>query len=462
MDTAPVRVRFAPSPTGYMHVGGARTALFNYLYARNRGGTFILRIEDTDRNRYQEGAVEEIVTSLQWLGLQWDEGPVVGGPHQPYVQSERKELYERHAYELLDRGKAYRCFCSAEKLQRQREAAEASNTVNIAGYDKTCRNLSEEQIQTKLSQQIPFVIRFKIPQSRTITFLDQIRGEIEYSTDVLDDLVLLKSDGFPTYHLANVVDDHTMAITHVLRGDEWIASTPRHILIYEALGWEPPQFAHLPVILSETGGKLSKRKGAASVMDYKKAGFLPEALANFLALLGWASGDTREIMPIEEISKIFTIDRISPKSSVFDEKKLEWMNGYYLKERSVESITPDIIALWKEYGIIADGQALESGYVRVVLTLLKDRSKRLTELAQSASYFFNDPQQYTEKAAKKYFSEGSSEVLRVLLEQLKSIDPFTHDAIEVVYRVHAESNAVNASKLIHPTRLALSGIDYGP
>ena len=309
-----VRVRFAPSPTGYLHVGGARSALFNYLFARRYNGKFILRIEDTDRSRFVQDALQEIFDSLKWLGLEWDEGPQTGGDHGPYIQSQRTEIYQNHAKILLESGHAYRCFCTPERLAQLR--AEQEKTKQSVGYDRCCRELTEEQIQKNLADGIPYVIRFKVPHGRTIVFEDKIRGVIQYSSDILDDLVLIKSDGFPTYHMASVVDDHLMEITHVLRGDEWIASTPRHVLIYEAFGWTPPVFAHLPVILSPDGGKLSKRKGAASVMDYKRAGFLPEALFNFLALLGWAPGDSREKMSVEELIGSFALEQVSPKASV--------------------------------------------------------------------------------------------------------------------------------------------------
>ncbi len=267
-----VRVRFAPSPTGYLHVGGARTALFNYLFAKKMGGKFLLRIEDTDQNRYHEGALDEIFTSLKWMGLNWDEGPEVGGDCGPYFQSERLELYSKYADELLEKGLAYRCFCTSERLTALREEQEKGGKPQASGYDRHCRDLTAEEVQAKIDAGEPSVIRLRIPDSETITFNDAIRGDISFESDTLDDFVLLKTDGFPTYHLANVIDDHFMKISHVLRGDEWITSAPKHELLYRSFGWNPPVWAHLPVILSETGGKLSKRKGAASVMDYYREG----------------------------------------------------------------------------------------------------------------------------------------------------------------------------------------------
>ncbi|MCU0277182.1 MAG: glutamate--tRNA ligase, partial [Acidobacteria bacterium] len=271
----PPVVRFAPSPTGYLHVGGARTALFNFLFARHHNGTFILRIEDTDQKRYQPEALAEIFASLRWLGLHWDKGPEVEGDSGPYFQSQRTAIYRDHAEKLVAAGRAYRCFCSEERLATLREEQERAKMAHGSGYDRHCRSLSVGQVEKLLAAGAPHVVRLKVPDGRAVAFHDQIRGDIAYDSAQLDDLVLLKSDGFPTYHLANVVDDHRMGITHVLRGDEWIASTPKHILIYEACGWTPPIFAHMPVILAPDGGKLSKRRGAASVLDYQRAGFLP-------------------------------------------------------------------------------------------------------------------------------------------------------------------------------------------
>jgi len=455
-----IRVRFAPSPTGYLHVGGARSALFNYLFAKKMGGTFILRIEDTDQNRFVEGALREIYDSLHWMGLDWDEGPEVGGNYGPYVQSERLDLYKKYAQELLDKGHAYRCFCTPERIATVREAQEKAKQP--AGYDRSCRNLSPEQIQENLDKGMPCVIRFKIPAGRTVAFNDHIRGKIEYSSDILDDLVLIKTDGFPTYHMANVVDDHLMKISHVLRGDEWIASTPRHVLIYEAFGWQHPEFAHLPVILSPDGGKLSKRKGAASVMDYKRGGFLPEALFNFLAFLGWSPGDDREKMPKEEMIAAFSLDQVSAKASVLDEKKLEWMNGLYMTEKNASSLIDEVLPVWKEKGWVDSTVGMGDPHVLTVINMLKVRSKRLTELAESAMYFFVDPVTYEEKAVRKTFTPAASELLGKLHSQLIGITDFNHGALEVLYHEFAEKNSVSSGNLIHPTLLAISGVSFGP
>ena len=456
-----IRVRFAPSPTGYLHVGGARTALFNWLFARANKGVFILRIEDTDRARYTPEAEKEIFESLNWLGLSWDEGPKTEGEVGPYYQSQRTGLYQKEIQKLIKEGKAYRCFCTAERLQKVREE-QKNKKSGTSGYDRHCRNLSSEEEQRLLSEGKPFVVRFKVPFDRTVVFNDLIRGEIEYNSNILDDLVLMKSDGFPTYHLANVIDDHYMQISHVLRGDEWIPSTPRHVLIYEAFGWELPQFAHLPVILAPNGGKLSKRKGAASVTDYKKAGYLPEALLNFLSLLGWAPGDDREIMSVDDIIKAFSLDRISPKSSVFDEKKLEWINGHYLRNTDTDKIFNSVVDRWEKAGLINQLDSRNKEYCYKVIDLLKDRSKTISEITDNAFYFFFDPKEYDAKGARKHFKEGSIPVLKALNEKLEALKSFNHDALENVYREYAENSKLSASKLIHPTRLAVSGVSFGP
>ncbi|MBN2189404.1 MAG: glutamate--tRNA ligase [Chitinispirillaceae bacterium] len=455
-----VRVRFAPSPTGYLHAGGARSALFNYLFAKHNGGTFILRIEDTDRSRYVEGALQEIYDSLKWLGLEWDEGPEKGGAYGPYVQSERAALYRGHAEKLLASGGAYRCFCTPERLAALREEQEKNRQP--AGYDKKCRALSKEENERLLSAGTPHVVRLAIPAGRKIVFNDLIRGPIEYSSDVLDDIILIKSDGFPTYHMANVVDDHLMNITHVMRGDEWISSTPRHVLLYEAFGWRPPQFAHLPVILAGDGKKLSKRKGAASVMDYKRAGYLPEALFNFLALLGWAPGDEREKMGREELAKAFSLERVSPKPAVFDEKKLEWMNGTYLAERSAASLAAEIVPAWKEKGWILKEAKEDDCFYRAVIDLLKVRAKKLVELVDNSEYFFRDPEKYEAKGAKKQFRPETAQSLKALAEAIGGAAEFSAPALEKTYHDYAEKAGIQPGQIIHPTRLAVSGASFGP
>ena len=453
-----IRVRFAPSPTGYLHVGGARSALFNYLFAKHHSGTFILRIEDTDRNRFVEGALEEIYASLGWLGINWDEGPDVGGSYGPYIQSERTAIYKEHADKLIADGAAYRCFCTPERLTQVR--GEQEKNKEKIGYDRHCRQLSEEESLKRSDSGDPYVIRFKIPDGKSITFKDVVRGNIEYKSDIMDDFVLLKTDGFPTYHLASVVDDHLMNISHVLRGDEWIASTPKHILLYEALGWELPEFAHLPVILSSTGGKLSKRKGAASVMDYKKAGYLPDALSNFLALLGWAPGDDREKMAPEELIEAFAMEQVSPKSSVFDEKKLEWMNGLYMAEEATSTLAEAVKTILSENGM--NFTNMEEEYLFHAIDLLKSRSKKIPDLAAALGYFYNDPASYDEKADRKNFIPDAVERLSQLKIAFETDKAFTCESLEKSFRTLAENTQTPIGKFIHPTRLAVSGVSFGP
>ncbi len=453
-----IRVRFAPSPTGYLHIGGARTALFNYLFARHYGGSFILRIEDTDRKRFQQDALDDIFNSLRWLQIEWDEGPLQGGKFGPYFQSERLKIYQEMAERLVAEKKAYYCFCSEERLANLRQ--EHSRESTFTGYDRFCLNLSEDEVQEKLQAGLPHVVRLKIPDSRTIEFQDLIRGQICYQSNLLDDLVLLKSDGYPTYHLANVVDDHLMEISHVMRGDEWISSTPKHIVLYQAFGWQPPLFAHLPIILSPDGGKLSKRKGAASVLDFKQAGFLPQAVVNFLALLGWNPGDDKEIRKLEEIIGLFSLERISPKAAVFDEKKLEWMNGVYLQQIPTAELATLIVPLWQKAGLNPENYAPD--YLIQIIELLKVRCKKLTDFVDAALFFFQDPQHYEEKAEKKYFSLQTAGYLKFIAAQAEKLTDFSVIELERVFQEAVAHFNCSAGNLIHPTRLAVSGRSTGP
>ncbi len=456
-----IRVRFAPSPTGYLHVGGARTALFNYLFAKKNGGKFLLRIEDTDRTRYHEGALDEIFTSLRWMGLDWDEGPEVGGDCGPYFQSERLDLYKKYADELVEKGLAYHCFCSSERLDALRAEQESSENPQATGYDRHCRNLSSEEVAAKLAAGEPSVIRLKIPDSQTIVFDDVIRGQISFESDTLDDFVLLKTDGFPTYHLANVIDDHFMRISHVLRGDEWITSAPKHVLLYKAFGWETPIWAHLPVILSETGGKLSKRKGAASVMDYYREGVLPHALFNFLALLGWSPGDDKEIMTLEEMIELFTLDRIGGKPSVFDSKKLEWMNGQYIAESSAETLLAEVKPAMVELGLVTSDYG--DAKILPVIDMMKGRSKKVTEIAGTLSYFFVKPESFDEGSMKKIAKQdNAAEVLNDIANGIESLADFSAESVDTLFHSYMEEKALGFGKVGMPVRVAITGVGGGP
>ncbi len=453
-----VRVRFAPSPTGFLHVGGARTALYNWLFARHHGGSFILRIEDTDRTRYVPEALEDIKEGLRWLGLDWDEGPDVGGPHGPYFQSQRTELYRKKALELVEKGAAYPCFCTAERLAELRALQRA--TGQRTGYDRRCRNLTPEEREEKLRRGEPHVIRLKVPLDGTTEFTDRLRGKIVYENRELEDIILLKSDGFPTYHLANVVDDHEMGITHVMRADEWIPSTPYHVILYRAFGWDPPEFAHLPVILSPDGkGKLSKRHGATSVREFQKAGYLPDALVNFLALLGWSPGDDREILTREELIELFDLDRVGTRPVHFDYKKLEWMNGEYIRKTPDAQLLEEVRKRVQAHGLAANEEDLQR-----MIPLLKERVRTLEQFIEYGIYFFRDPETYDPKGVRKHFQPPEEVIPR--LEALKSrweaLPEWTETALEHSLRELAEELQVKAGKLIHPVRLSLTGFTVGP
>ncbi|ERP32013.1 glutamate--tRNA ligase [Chitinivibrio alkaliphilus] len=450
-----VRVRFAPSPTGYLHVGGARTALFNYLFAKKMQGSFIVRIEDTDQSRYQEDALTEIFTSLTWLGLEWDEGPEKGGSYGPYYQSQRLELYETYTQELLESGVAYHCFCSAERLASLRAKQEADHRPS--GYDRHCRHISLEEANKRRAAGETSVVRLRIPDDETIHFVDEIRGEISFTTNELDDFVLMKTDGYPTYHLANVVDDHAMEISHVLRGDEWINSTPKHELLYRSFGWAPPKWVHLPIILAESGGKLSKRKGAASVMDYCRRGILPEALFNFLALLGWSPGDDRELLDTAEMASLFSFSGISPKGSVFDTTKLEWMNGQYLAhasaERLVEEVTPFI-----------DETVAQFPPLMEAVGLLKSRCKTLQELGEALQLLCHDPQEYpdTKKVVKALKKNGVEALFSDMIDLVSECREFAAPVLEEAFSRYLSEKELGFGRVGLPVRIALTGQAGGP
>ena len=451
-----VRVRFAPSPTGYLHVGGLRTALYNYLFARRNGGTFVLRIEDTDRARYVEGAVENLIQTLAWAGLDYDEGPLRGGPGAPYVQSERTEIYRSHARQLIDKGRAYYAFDTAAELEEMRKSLEKQGL--FPRYDRRALTLTPDEVQSRLASGVPAVVRMKIPDSTTIAFDDIIRGRVEFSSEQIDDQVLLKSDGFPTYHLANVVDDHLMGISHVIRGEEWLSSTPKHVLLYQYFGWDLPAFAHLPLLLNPDKSKLSKRQGDVAVEDYKQKGYLREALVNFVAFLGWNPGDEREIFFMDQLVKEFSLERVGKSGAVFNVDKLNWLNQQHLKLKSNEELAVLIKPYVQAHQIEKKGE----GYFLKVIGLLKERIAFPKDFVEMSAYFFDDPESVDDAGIKKYWEEGTNDRMRVLADRLGSLSEYSHASIETTVRQFAEELQMKPTKLIHPARLALSGRTTGP
>ncbi len=466
-----VRVRFAPSPTGLLHIGGLRTALYNYLFARARGGRFILRIEDTDRARFVEEAEQDILDALRWAGLSFDEGPETDGPSAPYRQSERGDIYRRYADQLIDSGHAYYAFDTKDELEamRERPASEdsPSPTYNSAtrGEMRNALTLSEDEVQRLLEEGAEHVVRLKVPRGRTVRFDDVVRGAVSFASGELDDQVLLKSDGLPTYHLANVVDDHLMGITHVIRGEEWLPSTPKHILLYEAFGWAPPAMAHLPLILSPDGGKLSKRDAdqlglPVFVKDYRQAGCEPEALVNFLAFLGWNPGTEQEVFSLEGLAEAFSLERVGAGGVQFDRDKLRWYNQQHLKR-----LDPKTLANRARSSLEEQGYDPSDTYLRAVAALMQDRLTFARELAEEHGFFFEDPSEYEEKGVKKRWKGDSADLLRAYadrLEALEEAEPFDAETTEQVLRALADARNCGAGRIIHPTRLAVSGRSYGP
>ena len=452
-----VRVRFAPSPTGYVHVGSLRTALYNYLFARHHGGVNILRIEDTDRTRYVEGAVENMLRTMEWAGITFDEGPIQGGPCGPYVQSERTELYRKHADELIARGKAYSCFCTPERLDQVRKAQQAAGIPPM--YDRLCRNLTKEEADKRIASGEAHVVRMRVPIGEVVRFHDIIRGDVEFDSKTIDDQVLLKSDGFPTYHLANIVDDHLMQITHVIRGEEWLPSTPKHVLLYEAFGWEPPKFAHLPLLLNADRSKLSKRQGDVAVEDYRDNGYLPEALVNFLALMGWNPSATEELFSIDELIRQFDLERVNKAGAVFNREKLDWMNAEYIRKMTPAELLPLVRPLLEARNYVAGDE-----YVLQVIHAMQERVRTLPDFVDFASYFFVPPDftDVDEKYKSKHWTPEAKERLRALLPKLEALETWDHDSLEYTVREFAEANGISAGKLIHPIRLAVTGKGMGP
>ncbi|MDP4219154.1 MAG: glutamate--tRNA ligase [Bacteroidota bacterium] len=452
-----IRVRFAPSPTGFVHVGSLRTALYNFLFARHHGGVHILRVEDTDRTRYVEGAVENLLRTMEWVGITFDEGPAHGGEYGPYTQSERTELYRKYSDQLIKNGKAYPCFCTAERLDEVRKKMQAAGQPPM--YDRHCRNLTEEEIEVKMEEGIPHVVRLRVPLGETITFNDLVRGDVSFDSKTIDDQVLLKSDGFPTYHLANVVDDYLMKITHVIRGEEWLSSTPKHVLLYRAFGWEEamPKFAHLPLLLNPDRSKLSKRQGDVAVEDFRDKGYLPDALINFVALLGWNPSATEEIYSMDDLIKSFDLEKVNKAGAVFGKEKLDWMNSEYIRMKTPDELLALVKPIAKERGI-----DVGDDYLKTVIRLMQERARSTFDFIDFASYFFKAPTEFDEKSKAKNWTAEAKERMAELLPQFLSIGEWTHGSIEGVVRSYAEAKSISAGKLIHPLRLAVSGVGMGP
>lgn len=477
-----VRVRFAPSPTGPLHIGGLRTALFNYLFARKHKGTFILRIEDTDQSRFVPGTEEYITESLRWCHLDIDEGPARGGPYQPYRQSERKNLYRQYANLLLQSGNAYLAFDTPEEIEQYRKQAESEDRT--FQYDMSVRNklknslsLDETEVKRLINSGAPYVIRFKMPENEEVRINDLIRGEVSFHTSTLDDKVLFKSDGLPTYHLANVTDDYMMKITHVIRGEEWLPSLPLHVLLYKAFGWEEqmPRFAHLPLILKPGGqGKLSKRDGdkmgfpvfplqwkdpntGELSSGYRESGYFPEAVVNMLALLGWNPGTDQEIFSLDELAEVFSLDRVGKAGARFDPEKVKWYNQQYLKQKSENELTAMLTPLLESKGIKADFSALQKA-----VGLVKERATFVADLWKEASFFFVPPQEYDQATVKKVWREGTASLMKDVIKLLSNPGPFSNSGIESAIKDYAEKHQIGMGKIMNPLRLLLVGGSFGP
>lgn len=476
--TQQVRVRFAPSPTGPLHIGGVRTALFNYLFAKKNNGIFYIRIEDTDQTRFVPGAEAYIFEALKWLGIEPDETVGKNEKFGPYRQSDRKHLYKEYALDLIHRGHAYYAFDSAEELDAQRKDAEANGKTFIYNHSvrnglQTSLNMPLAELEARLYNGDPYVIRYKMPVDEKITITDLIRGEVTFDTSLLDDKVLFKSDGMPTYHLANIVDDHLQETSHVIRGEEWLPSLPLHYLLYRSFGWQAPQFAHLPLILKPVGnGKLSKRDGdklgfpvfpldwksetGETAMGYREQGFFPEAVVNFLALLGWSEGSDKEIYSLNELVEAFDLARVNRAGAKFDPEKNKWFNHQYLVQKSNEELAVFLKPVLEEKGLTVPNETI----VKVV-GLLKERANLTTDLFELSHFFFVAPETYDEKAAKNW-KQDTADLMRQIILQLENVEVFEAKEVEESIKKWIETNGIGMGKVMQPLRLSMVGEMKGP
>ncbi len=454
-----IRVRYAPSPTGLQHIGGLRTALFNYLLAKSSGGSFILRIEDTDRERFDERSLQDIYDTFRWFGIQWDEGPDVGGPFGPYVQSERVTRYQEFALQLMGSGFAYEAFDSADDLREAREDGKQ-------GYDPVFRDMPESEKQRYRDQGVQPVIRFRTPDEGTTVFEDAVLGRVKRKNrDIVTDPVLLKSDGFPTYHLAVVVDDHHMEISHVLRGQEWVPTTGLHVLLYEALGWEPPTFCHLPMVLGKDGQKLSKRHGATSVVEFRNAGYLPEAVMNYLSRLGWSYDDSREFFSRNDLETLFDVAKLSKSPAVFDYRKLDWFNGSYIREKSDAEIHDLILPFLLREGLISDPpETGQQSTIRTAVPLIKERMRVLSDAPDLLRFVLADISEWNvdELVPKKTPAADVPRYLERAKELIRDADAVPDEVLEERFRATATELGVKLGNLLMPLRVAVTGSTASP
>lgn len=457
-ENSNVRVRFAPSPTGYIHLGSLRTALFNYLFARHTGGKFILRIEDTDRTRFVEDAVDNLLGSMKLLGLDYDEGPVVGGEYGPYYQSERLEIYNKYALELIEKGSAYYTFETPEELDEMRKMAKLEG--RMTSYDRRGRNLTEDEVKEKLASGIPYVIRLKVPLNEEVRFDDIVKGTIKIDTNMVDDQVLLKSDGFPTYHLANVVDDHLMGITHIIRGEEWITSVPKHIILYNALGWGVPKMAHCPLLLNPDKTKLSKRQGDVAVEDYLAKGYLKESLINFMAFLGWnpGEGETQEVFTLDELIEKFTLERIQVSGAVFNVDKLDWMNNHYIKDYDLDKLTDLAMPFFEKAGV----DVSDRDRIKEILDTIRVYLNKLDDIPENIKMFYQDEISVEGKQKEILEEDTSKTVFKVLADKVEAMDKIEPEAFKEKMKEVQTETGIKGKQLFKPVRIALSGSEDGP
>jgi len=453
-----VRLRFAPSPTGYLHVGGLRTALFCWLYARKNGGKFIFRLEDTDQKRFFEDAENQLTGMLEWSGIEIDEGPQYGGIHGPYRQSDRLDIYAQYIRLLLDEGNAYRCFCTSERLEKLRK--EQRKKGNTPRYDGFCRNLSKSEVSRRTDSGEGFVVRMKIPEvPETMVLNDLIRGNVSIETSQSEDQIIVKSDGFPTYHLAVVIDDYLMKITHVVRGEEWIPSFPKHLLLYRYFGWDPPQFAHLPLILNSDRSKLSKRQGDVAVEDFKNNGYLPESLVNFVAMLGWSPGEDKELFTLLGLIREFSFERVNKSGAIFDKEKLNWMNQQYIQKLELDDLQQRLSPFINKTPYAGKDQKI----LRKIIKILQPRLVTLSEIENRLSLFFeNNPNSSGPEVLKVLREENSKQVLANFIKQVESVEKLTKDNLGELMKNVQNETTIKGKNLWIPLRYAITRDTEGP